>query len=242
MTGQRVALVTGAAGAIGGAITHGMIEDGWHVVAIDLQADPLSRAFGGVDGAEPYALDITDENAVDEAFAALVAAHGSIQAVVNNAGVTRDAALHKMTLEMFRTVISVNLEGTFLMCRAGLRHMRERPGGGRIVNISSMSARLGNFGQANYAASKAGVLGLTRVAAREGARSGVTVNAVLPGIISTPMTDALSEEVMAARVETIPVGRPGMPAEVAEAVRWLCSDRASYVTGTTLEVAGGRGL
>jgi NAD(P)-dependent dehydrogenase (short-subunit alcohol dehydrogenase family) len=237
-----VALVTGAAGAIGGAICAALVIDGWVVIAGD-------RAAVRVDGTCPDAarlatltFDITDEAAVDDAIARIVEDHGRLDAVVNNAGVVADAPLHTMSLEAFRKVVQVNLEGTFLVTRAALGHMRGRSGGGRIVNISSMSARLGNFGQANYAASKAGVLGLTRVTAREGARYGITANAVLPGFIDTPMTASLGKDMIAARVATIPLGRPGAPVEVAEAVRWLCSPAAGYVTGTTVEVAGGRGL
>ena len=229
-----VALVTGAAGAIGGAICAALVIDGWVVIAGD-------RAAVAVDGTCPDAarlvvltFDITDEAAVDDAIARIVEDYGRLDAVVNNAGVVADAPLHRMSLDAFRTVVQVNLEGTFLVTRAALGHMRARSGGGRIVNISSMSARLGNFGQANYAASKAGVLGLTRVTAREGARYGITANAVLPGFIDTPMTASLGEDMIAARVATIPLGRPGAPVEVAEAVRWL--------TGTTVDVAGGRGL
>ena len=237
-----VALVTGAAGAIGGAISVALVTDGWVVIASDRDSVRLDR--DSPDAARLVALtfDITDELAVEDTIARIVEDHGRLDAVVNNAGVTADAPLHRMSLEAFRAVIQVNLEGTFLVTRAALGHMRARSGGGRIVNISSMSARLGNFGQANYAASKAAVLGLTRVTAHEGARYGITANAVLPGFIDTPMTASLGADVIAARVATIPLGRPGAPVEVAEAVRWLCSPAAGYVTGTTVEVAGGRGL
>jgi len=224
-----VALVTGAAGAIGSAIVATLAAQGWTVAAADLKD-------------APYAVDITDEDDVDDVIAAVIAREGGLDAVVNNAGITADAPLHKMSVEAFRAVVRVNLEGTFLMTRAALRAMRTRDAGGRIVNISSMSARLGNFGQANYAASKAGIIGLTQVTAREGARYGITANAVLPGFIDTPMTAALDADVVAARLETIPLARPGHAAEVADAVGWLCSPGASYVTGTTIEVAGGRGL
>jgi NAD(P)-dependent dehydrogenase (short-subunit alcohol dehydrogenase family) len=237
-----VALVTGAAGAIGRAISATLAADGWLVVAGDLDPDHVERIHPDAARIVGLTVDITDEVAVGDAIARIVADHGRLDAVVNNAGVTADAPLHKMSLDAFRAVIRVNLEGTFLVTRAALGHMRGRTGGGRIVNISSMSARLGNFGQANYAASKAAVLGLTRVTAREGARYGITANAVLPGFIDTPLTASLGADVIAARVATIPLGRPGEPVEVAEAVRWLCSPAAGYVTGTTVEVAGGRGL
>jgi NAD(P)-dependent dehydrogenase (short-subunit alcohol dehydrogenase family) len=224
-----VALVTGAAGAIGGAIGDGLDAAGWTVAGADLH------------GAQ-YRADVADEDEVACLVDAVVHDHGRLDAVVNCAGITADAPLHKMSLAAFRSVVQVNLEGTFLVTRAALRHMRTREGGGRIVNISSMSARLGNFGQANYAASKAGVIALTRVAAREGARYGVTANAVLPGFIDTPMTSNLDADVIEARLTTIPLARAGRASEVADATLWLCSPGAAYVTGTTVEVAGGRGL
>jgi NAD(P)-dependent dehydrogenase (short-subunit alcohol dehydrogenase family) len=226
---MSVALVTGAAGAIGGAIQDVLVAAGWTVAGADLQDTP-------------YTVDVADEDDVARLVEAVIRDHGGFDAVVNCAGITSDAPLHKMTLAAFRSVVQVNLEGAFLVTRASLQHMRARHGGGRVVNISSMSARLGNFGQANYAASKAGVIALTRVAAREGARYGITANAVLPGFIDTPMTSALAPEVVEERVATIPLGRPGRASEVADATLWLCSPGAAYVTGTTVEVAGGRGL
>ncbi|HEX4531338.1 MAG TPA: SDR family NAD(P)-dependent oxidoreductase [Acidimicrobiia bacterium] len=226
---MSVALVIGAAGAIGGAIRDVLVAAGWTVAGADLR------------GAN-YDVDVADEGDVARLVDAIVRDLGGLQAVVNCAGITADAPLHKMTLASFRSVVQVNLEGTFLVTRAALQHMRTREGGGRIVNISSMSARLGNFGQANYAASKAGVIALTRVAAREGARYGITANAVLPGFIDTPMTAALDPAVVRERLATIPLARAGRATEVADATLWLCSPGAAYVTGTTVEVAGGRGL
>jgi 3-oxoacyl-[acyl-carrier protein] reductase len=241
-----VALVTGCSSGVGLATAIRLADSGWRVVATVRHPDAaveLHAAAAAADGAiDVRACDVTDAAGVQTCVGGTVTDYGRLDAVVNNAGVTADAPLHKMSLDAFRAVIRVNLEGTFLVTRGALGHMRGRTGGGRIVNISSMSARLGNFGQANYAASKAAVLGLTRVTAREGARYGITANAVLPGFIDTPMTASLGDDVIAARVATIPLGRPGEPVEVAEAVRWLCSPAAGYVTGTTVEVAGGRGL
>jgi 3-oxoacyl-[acyl-carrier protein] reductase len=224
-----VALVTGVAGAIGSAIRDRFVAAGWTVAGADLED-------------APYTADVADEDDVERLVDAVVRDHGGLDAAVNCAGITADAPLHKMTLASFRSVLQVNLEGTFLVTRAALRHMRSRDGGGRIVNISSMSAKLGNFGQANYAASKAGVIALTRVTAREGARYDITANAVLPGLIDTPMTKALDPAVVEARLATIPLARAGRAIEVADAALWLCSPGAAYVTGTTVDVAGGRGL
>ena len=226
---MSVALVTGAAGAIGSAIADGLVAAGWTVAGADLRD-------------APYTVDVADEDDVSRLVDAVVRDLGGLQAMVNCAGITADAPLHKMTLASFRSVLQVNLEGAFLLTRAALQHMRAREGGGRIVNISSLSARLGNFGQANYAASKAGVIALTRVAAREGARYGITANAVLPGFIDTPMTSVLDPAVVEERLATIPLARAGRATEVADATLWLCSPGAGYVTGTTVEVAGGRGL
>ena len=241
----RVAIVTGAAGAIGLAIARTLAADVLRVVRADRDGDALKRTaadLADLPGVSELPLNITDEPAVDKAFAQIIADHGRIDVVVNNAGITRDRPLHKMSLADFRDVIDVNLVGTFLMSRAALAHMRARPGGGRIINIASMSAKLANFGQANYAASKAAVIALSRVTAREGARFGITANAVAPGFIETPMTSALGAEVIAARLESIPLGRAGSADEVADAVRWLASPGAGYVTGTVVDVAGGRGL
>jgi 3-oxoacyl-[acyl-carrier protein] reductase len=241
----RVAIVTGAAGAIGLAIARTLAADGLHVIRADRDGDALKRTaadFADLPGVSELPLDITDEPGVDKAFVQVIADHGRIDVVVNNAGITRDRPLHKMSLADFRDVIDVNLVGTFLMSRAAFAHMRARPGGGRIINIASMSAKLANFGQANYAASKAAVIALSRVTAKEGARFGITVNAVAPGFIETPMTSALGAEVIAARLESIPLGRAGSADEVADAVGWLASPGAGYVTGTVVDVAGGRGL
>jgi 3-oxoacyl-[acyl-carrier protein] reductase len=224
-----VTLVIGAAGAIGGAVRDVLVAAGWTVAGADLRG-------------APYDVDVADEGDVARLVAAIVRDFGGLHAVVNCAGITSDAPLHKMTLVSLRSVVQVNLEGTFLVTRAALQHMRLREGGGRIVNISSMSARLGNFGQANHAASKAGVIALTRVVAREGARYGITANAVLPGFIDTPMTAVLDPAVVRERLATIPLARAGRATEVADATLWLCSPGAAYVTGTTVEVAGGRGL
>ena len=240
-TAPRIAIVTGAAGPIGLAISRALAADGLRVIRADRDAAALKRT-SGQPGISDLPLDITDEGAVEKAFAEIIGELGRVDVLVNNAGVTRDRPLHKMSLSDFRDVIDVNLIGTFLMTRATFAHMRARPGGGRIVNISSMAAKLANFGQANYAASKAAITALSRVTAREGARFGITVNAVAPGFIETPMTAALGPDVIAARLESIPLGRAGQADEVADAVRWLASPGAGYVTGTVVEVAGGRGL
>jgi NAD(P)-dependent dehydrogenase (short-subunit alcohol dehydrogenase family) len=245
MSDQRIAVVTGAAGAIGIAISAALAADGLRVIRVDRDVEALKRTattFADATDVTELALDIVDEAAVQQAFEDLVTEHGRLDVVVNNAGITRDRPLHKMSLADFRDVVEVNLIGTFLMSRAAFTHMRGRPGGGRIVNIASMAAKVANFGQANYSASKAGVVALTRVTAREGARFDITANAVSPGFIETPMTAALAPDVVAARVESIPLGRAGQPTEVADAVRWLASPGAGYVTGTVVDVAGGRGL
>ena len=183
---------------------------------------------------------MADEAAVEAAVAAVVAGHGRLDAVVNNAGITRAVPLHKMTLADFRAVISVNLEGAFLLTRAALRHMRTRSGGGRVVNISSMSARLGNFGQANYAASKAGVIGLSKTLARELGRYQVNVNVVAPGLVTTPMTAQLPPEVVEAALKESALGHACTPEACADAIVFLCSAAARHIPGAVLRVDGGQ--
>ena len=235
--GSKVALVTGAGGAIGGAIVRHLDGAGYRVVAADIAGlDQLP------DEVDTVTLDVSDEAQVDATVERIVDRHGRLDALVNNAGITRDATIHKLTLEAWNAVLAVNLTGPFLLTRAFARHVRTREGGGRIVNVSSISAKVGNFGQANYAASKAGLVGLTKVTARELARYGVTVNAIQPAFISTPMTDAMPQPVREQVIAGIPLGRPGTPDDVAGVVAWLCGDTAAYVTGAVIEITGGRGM
>jgi 3-oxoacyl-[acyl-carrier protein] reductase len=165
---------------------------------------------------------------------------GSIDVMVNNAGITRDATMRKMAVEDFDAVVAVHLKGTWLGTRAASLAMREQEGGGSIVNISSISGKVGNPGQTNYSAAKAGIVGLTKAASKEVAHAGVRINAVQPGLIRTAMTAAMPADVFAQREKEIPLGRAGEPDEIAKAVLFLASDLASYITGIVLEVAGGR--
>jgi 3-oxoacyl-[acyl-carrier protein] reductase len=164
---------------------------------------------------------------------------GSLDILVNNAGITRDKSLRNMTLDDFQSVIDVHLRGTWLGVRAAAPVMRAA-GSGAIINMSSMSGKVGNPGQTNYSAAKAGIVGLTKAAAKELARHGIRVNAVQPGLIRTPMTEAMPADVWAAKEAEIPMGRAGEPEEVAKVVLFLASDLSSYLTGGVLEVAGGR--
>jgi 3-oxoacyl-[acyl-carrier protein] reductase len=164
---------------------------------------------------------------------------GRLDVLVNNAGITRDATLRKLTLDAWQAVIEVNLQGTFLATQAAATRMREQ-GSGAIVNISSISGKVGMIGQANYSAAKAGVVGLTKATARELAHHGIRVNAVQPGLIRTPMTEALREDIWQQKMSEIPMRRAGEPDEVANVVLFLASDLSSYLTGTVLEVTGGR--
>lgn len=238
----RSALVTGAGQGIGLAIATALVEHGARVTIADLDG---TRAQAAADGLGPMArgvaCDVTDEEGVAAAVDGTVAAFGTLDVLVNNAGIARDASLGKMTLADFQAVVTVHLQGTWLTLRAASRVMREARYGS-IVNISSMSGKVGNPGQTNYSAAKAGIVGMTKAAAKELAHRGVRVNAVQPGLIRTPMTEAMSAEAYAATEATIPMRRAGEPAEVANAVTFLASDLSSYVTGSVLEVSGGRGM
>jgi NAD(P)-dependent dehydrogenase (short-subunit alcohol dehydrogenase family) len=238
---SRVAVVTGGGRGIGAGIAEALHHDGWTVVIADMAVN-ATELRQGEHGYE-IALNVTDEAAVDRVMGTLADEFGSISAVVNNAGITRDRTLHKMTWDEWRSVLAVNLDGPFLITRAFVRHLRERDADfARLVNISSISGKLGNFGQANYSASKAGLVALTKVTAREIARFGGTANAVMPGVIDTEMIRAMPESILAQRVEAVPLGRAGSVEDVGEAVRWLCSEGAGYLTGGVLEVTGGRGM
>ncbi len=236
----RVALVTGAARGIGLAIATRFAAQGATVCLTDLD-EPAVTAAAAELGPDHLGVvcDVADEDDVVGTFAAVVRDLGRLDVVVNNAGITRDGMLHRMPVEDFRTVVDVHLQGTWLCSREAVRHMRGATGGA-IVNLSSVSGKVGNLGQSNYAAAKAGIVGLTKSTAREGARHGIRANAIQPGLIRTAMTEAMTEQVWEDKLASIPLGRAGEPAEVADVALFLASDLSSYVTGAVVEVGGGR--
>jgi 3-oxoacyl-[acyl-carrier protein] reductase len=235
---ERVAIVTGAGQGIGLEIARSLHAFGANVVLADIDGDAAKVAAEDVGGLG-LACDVTSQEQMRAVVADTVAEFGRLDVFVNNAGVTRDASLKKMTVDQFDTVVTVHLRGTWLGVREASAVMREAKSGS-IVNISSLSGKSGNPGQTNYSAAKAGIVGLTKAAAKELAHHNVRVNAVQPGLIRTPMTAAMPPEVFAEREAAVPMKRAGEPAEVAGAVVFLASDLASYITGTVIEVGGGR--
>lgn len=238
----RRAVVTGAAQGIGLEIARVLVAQGARVVLADLDGERASAAATTLGAAASgLACDVTLEADVESLVATAVERLGGLDVFVNNAGITRDASLKKMTVDDFDAVITVHLRGAWLGIRAASAVMREAKTGS-IINLSSMSGKVGNPGQTNYSAAKAGIVGMTKAAAKELAHHGVRVNAVQPGLIRTPMTAAMSAEAFAATEATIPMRRAGEPEEVANVVAFLASGLASYLTGTVIEVAGGRGM
>jgi 3-oxoacyl-[acyl-carrier protein] reductase len=238
---SRVALVTGASRGIGRATALALARQGATVVAAARgdNARPVAEeivAAGGL--AEAIALDVTEPAAVELALAALLERHGRIDILVSNAGITRDQLLLRMKREDWDAVLATNLTASFTICQAVLKPMLKQRGG-RIVAISSVVGQMGNAGQANYAASKAGLIGFCKSMAREVASRGITVNVVAPGLIETDMTKALTGASREDWAERIPLGRLGRPEDVAHAVCFLASDEASYITGHVLAVNGG---
>ena len=243
---RRVALVTGASRGIGRAAVCGLAADGFDVALVyagnaDAAADAVAACEAAGATARAYRCDVSNADEVKATVDAVLADFGSVWALVNNAGITRDTLLARMKDEDFARVLDVNLTGAFNMMRALARPlMRQR--GGRIVSMSSVVGLMGNAGQANYAASKAGLIGLTKSVAREFAPRGVTVNAVAPGFVRTDMTAVLPEQVVERYEGQIPLGRLADPEEVAGVVRFLVSDAAAYVTGEVIRVDGGMAM
>lgn len=237
---QRVAVVTGAGQGIGLEIARSLTGHGARVVVADIDADLLDKAAAEIGGIG-VTCDVTSEEQVGNLVAEAVRNFGRLDVFVNNAGITRDASLKKMSVADFDAVISVRLRGTWLGVREASAVMREQKSGS-IINISSLSGKSGNPGQTNYSAAKAGIVGLTKAAAKEVAHHNVRVNAIQPGLIRTAMTAAMPPEVFAEREAAIPMKRAGEPAEVAGAVVFLASDLSSYVTGAVIEVGGGRNI
>jgi 3-oxoacyl-[acyl-carrier protein] reductase len=240
----KTAVITGGAGGLGLAMAHTLLDEGANVVLTDVSPDALERAVADLDRPERTATALgsaSDPEAVSAAAAVALESFGSLDVWVNNAGFTRDATMRKMTLEDFDSVIDVHLRGAWLGTREAARIMRER-GSGSIINVSSISGKVGNIGQTNYSAAKAGIVGLTKAAAKEVGFAGVRVNAIQPGIISTPMTDAMPDRIRESRLAEVPLGRFGQPSEVANVVLFLASDLSSYLTGIVIEISGGRNI
>ena len=242
MDNKKTAIVTGAAKGIGKAIAERLSNEGFFIVIADVDnenGNKLSENLGK-NKASFYNCNIQSEEEVTGLFNKLIKEHKKIDVLVNNAGIIKDNMIHKMTFEDFESVIDVNLKGTWLMCREAAKIMREQKSG-RIINITSR-AWLGNPGQSNYSASKAGIVGLTRVLALELGKYNVLVNAVAPGLIDTPLTQALTEEVRNKLIQAQPTKTMGKPEDIANAVSFLADENTKFITGQTIYIDGGKSI
>jgi 3-oxoacyl-[acyl-carrier protein] reductase len=240
----KVAVVTGGAGGLGLAMARRLLHEGAQVVLTDISQAALDGALQALDAGDAaigVIAQASDENDVNDVVAAAIAAFGKLDVWINNAGITRDATMRKMSASDFDLVIDVHLRGTWLGTRAAADRMRDH-GGGSIINVSSISGKVGNPGQTNYSAAKAGIVGLTKAAAKEVGFAGVRVNAIQPGLIRTPMIESMPDNVKASRLAEIPLGRFGEPEEVADVVLFLASDMSRYLTGAVIEISGGRNI
>ena len=236
----RVALVTGGTRGIGAAISMALKDAGYTVAATYAGNDEAANAFKAETGIHVFKWDVGDFEACKEGIAKVEADLGPVDVLVNNAGITRDGTLHRMTPEAWHAVISTNLDSLFNMTRNVIEGMRNR-NYGRIISISSINGQKGQFGQANYSAAKAGVFGFTKAVAQENAAKGITVNAIAPGYIGTEMVRAVPEEVLKTKIlPLIPVGRLGEPEEIARCVVFLAAEEAGFITGSTLTANGGQ--
>lgn len=235
----RVAIVTGGTRGIGEAISVALKDAGYVVAANYAGNDEKAKEFSARTGIAVYKFDVSDFEAVKDGIAKITAELGPVDVVVNNAGITRDGVIHRMTPQQWNDVIATNLTSCFNLCRNVIDGMRER-GFGRIVNIGSVNGQAGQYGQVNYAAAKSGIHGFTKALAQEGAAKGVTVNAIAPGYIDTDMVRAVPPNVLEKIVARIPVGRLGKAEEIARGVLFLVGDDAGFITGSTLSINGGQ--
>ena len=235
----RVALVTGGTRGIGEAISLTLKDAGYTVVATYAGNEEAANQFTADTGIPTYRFDVGDYDACQAAVQSIESDVGAVEVLVNNAGITRDGTMHKMTFEQWNQVIQTNLGSCFNMCHAVINGMRERSFG-RIVNIGSINGQAGQYGQVNYAAAKSGIHGFTKALAQEGAAKGITVNAIAPGYIATEMVRAVPANVLEKIVARIPVGRLGEASEIARGVKFLVADDAGFVTGSTLSINGGQ--
>lgn len=236
---SKVALVTGGTRGIGEAISLLLKEEGYKVVASYGGNEEAAKAFTEKTGIPSIKFDVSDFEATQKAVQDIEQDFGGIDVLVNNAGITRDGTMHRMTQEQWSAVIDTNLSSCFNTCQAVINGMRER-NYGRIVNIGSINGQAGQYGQVNYAAAKSGIHGFTKALAQESAAKGITVNAIAPGYVDTDMVRAVPEDVLVKIIRKIPVGRLGTPNDIARAVAFLVSEETSFMTGSTLSINGGQ--
>lgn len=241
-TESRVAVVTGASRGIGRAIAERLGADGFHLVLVARDEKRLAEVVAGIQSAggsaEALVCDLADSEAVDALMSSILESHGRLDVLVNNAGINRDGLILRMSDQDYDDVMNVNLKAAFVTCRAVARPMM-RGRWGRIINIGSVTGLVGNAGQANYAAAKAGMVGMTKTLAKELGSKGITANVVAPGFIETDMTEALGSEILEEATKRLPLRRLGKPEEIAHAVAFLASEGSGYVTGQVLTVDGG---
>ncbi|MEX2525840.1 MAG: acetoacetyl-CoA reductase [Gammaproteobacteria bacterium] len=235
----KTAIVTGGTRGIGGAISMALKEAGFQVAAVYAGNDEAAQEFNKATGISVYKFDVSDFQACENGVREIENDLGPISVLVNNAGITRDKTIHRMSFEDWNAVIQTNLTSCFNMSHAVIEGMRERAYG-RIVNIGSINGQAGQYGQVNYAAAKSGIHGFTKALAQEGAGKGITVNAIAPGYIDTDMVRAVPENVLEKIVSKIPVGRLGQPEEIARGVVFLAGEDAGFITGSTLSINGGQ--